>query len=160
MSSRVLRLVSGTGVLVIAAFSLVYACSEAETPSTSFATHEDAAKKGATGAGKWLPSWLPTTATEIREAHSIDTNLIWLEFKANKALSEFGPQCRPIGHLAMQDELPKLSKGFPRNMRDSRERLGNPADAEAMQCPDEHVKRDWIAVRLRGSASVYAWTLQ
>jgi hypothetical protein len=160
MSSRALRFFAGTGVLVIVVFGLIYACSDAETPSTSFATYEDAVKKGATGAGKWLPSWLPTTATEIREAHSIDTNLVWLEFQTPKALNELGPQCRLISHLAMQDALPKLSRGFPRAMRDSREHLGKQAEAEASQCTDEHVKRDWIAVRLKGSASVYAWTLQ
>lgn len=160
MNGRVLRLVGGIGVLVAAAFSLVYACADAETPSTTFATYEDASKKGATGAGKWLPSWLPKSATEIHEAHSIDTNLVWLEFHGAKAFNELGPQCRPISHRAMQEALPKLSRGFPRSMRDSHERLGNEAEVEAAQCADEHVKRDWIAVRFKAGGSVYAWTLQ
>lgn len=160
MSSRVLRFFADKGVLVVVAFGLLYACSDAETPSTSFAKQEDAVKKGAMGAGKWLPSWLPTSATEIREAHSIDTNLVWLEFQTPNALNELGPQCRQISQLAMQDVLPTLSKGFPRAMRNSRELLGKQTEAEASQCTDEYVERDWIAVRLKGSALVYAWTRQ
>jgi hypothetical protein len=160
MKGKVLRLVVGIGILAAVAFGLIYACASAETPSTSFATYEEASKKGATGAGKWLPSWLPKNATEIHEAHSIDTNLVWLEFQGAKALNALGPQCQAINQRAMQEALPKLSRGFPQSMQDSRERLGNAADTEAVQCSDDHVKRDWIAARAKAGGVVHAWTLQ
>jgi hypothetical protein len=159
MNGNVLRVVVGIGIFAATAFGMIYACASSETPSTSFATYEDASKQGATGAGKWLPSWLPKGATEIREAHSVDTNLVWLEFQGAKALSEFGPQCRPIDHRAMKKALPELSRGFPQFMRDSRERLVVADETEAAQCADEHVKHDWIAVLSKGGGAVYAWTL-
>jgi hypothetical protein len=160
MKNVVLRLVVGIGILAAFAFGLVHACSGMETPSSSFATYEEASKKGATGVGKWLPSWLPKNATDIREAHSIDTNLVWLEFQAAKALNELGPQCQAINQRAMQAAMPKLSRGFPQSMKDSLERLGHVADTEAVQCSDDYVKREWIATRAKAGGVVHAWTLQ
>lgn len=45
-----------------------------------FARYADAKSAGALGPGKWLPKFLPASATEIREEHDIDTNELWVTF--------------------------------------------------------------------------------
>lgn len=54
-----------------------------ETIDTTYATLEEAQSKGAIASG-WIPAWLPTNATNIREVHNIDTNYFMLGFSLAK----------------------------------------------------------------------------
>lgn len=137
---------------------IVVTCTGLETPDAKFDSYGEAIKKGAVGPGKWLPSWLPTSAVEIREAHNIDTNLIWLEFSYPGALGSLDAQCTHIERGAMRAALPDLSSSFPREMRDSRSRLEAEPQVEALQCPDAHATRRWTLARVRGNTRLYAWT--
>jgi hypothetical protein len=61
--------------LIVGAFVLTAAllgCAP-ETVQRRYDTHALAERKGAIQAG-WLPTWLPKTATDVAEIHSIDTN--------------------------------------------------------------------------------------
>lgn len=160
MSKRVLRFVLGVCGILVASVVLVYACTNLETPQTTFDNFENAVKQGAVGSGKWLPNWLPKTATDIREAHNIDTNFVWLEFKEAGALRDFGEKCQVIDRRSMEAALPDMSSSFPRPMRENRERLTRSVEVEASRCPDAEKGRTWIVVRLKGGSWIYAWTPQ
>ena len=62
---------------VVTAFALCLGCGEIR--SVTYATYGDAIAAGAQRRG-WLPSFVPATATDIREVHDIDTNTQWLRF--------------------------------------------------------------------------------
>jgi hypothetical protein len=53
-------------------------CSE--VVGASYATYADAERAGAVARG-WLPSFMPRSATDIREVHDLDTNAQWLRFR-------------------------------------------------------------------------------
>ena len=52
-----------------------------ETRIAEYETFAEAQAAGATEGG-WLPTFLPASATDIRDVHNIDTNAQWLSFKA------------------------------------------------------------------------------
>jgi len=59
---------------------LVLSVGCGETVTTTYATYVDAEQAGAVARG-WIPAFVPRTATEIREAHDLDTNQQWLRFR-------------------------------------------------------------------------------
>jgi hypothetical protein len=69
---------------------LLLALASCGRPSTildaSYGTMDDAKHAGAFERG-WLPQWLPTTSTGIREIHDVDTNAssLLLSFSAGEA---------------------------------------------------------------------------
>jgi hypothetical protein len=65
-----------------------------ETPASNHPDYESA--KVLIEAG-WLPAWLPKTATEIREAHNIDTNAVSAMFKPNTKDLWIPVDCKQIG---------------------------------------------------------------
>ncbi|HSW15961.1 MAG TPA: hypothetical protein VLJ86_01945 [Ramlibacter sp.] len=160
MSKRVLRVVLVACGILVASVVFVYACTNLETPQASFATYEDAVKRGAMGSGKWLPTWLPQTATDIREAHNIDTNFVWLEFKQPGVLHDIKGQCQAIDQRSMEAALPNMASTFPGDIRENRARLVGSVEVEAISCSDTKMPRNWIVVRLKGDSSTYAWTPQ
>lgn len=159
MNKRALHIAKGIGAVLVAATVLIFAYTGLETPGSVFSNYEDAAKNGAVGPGKWLPSWLPKSANDIHEVHSIDTNLVWLEFKGVNSLRDLGQKCQPMDRRSAQAALPNLTTGFPRLIRKSREQLSKATEVDAVHCEDADVKREWIAARRSGSDLVYAWTL-
>ncbi len=59
---------------------LLGACDIFESTENKYATHADAAAAGAIAVGKWLPTWLPTSAVRIREFHRVDRPEMWVEY--------------------------------------------------------------------------------
>jgi hypothetical protein len=55
-----------------------------ETPESQYADSVEAGRDGAISRG-WIPEWIPSGATNIREIHDIDTNQVWLVFDAPSA---------------------------------------------------------------------------
>ena len=86
--------------LVISLFAslalLVSACESMDSVETTYQDFESLTKAGAIGEGKWIPRFLPSSATKIREKHNLDTNEIWLTFHFNVS-DQFpaGSTCRP-----------------------------------------------------------------
>lgn len=74
----------GLSSLLIGFYTL-YFFNKSETVISEFSTYEDAQNADAMGLSKWLPDWLPKTATKIREVHNIDTSQVWLEFRIDTA---------------------------------------------------------------------------
>jgi hypothetical protein len=54
-----------------------------ENINNEFATFEEMESAGLISRG-WLPEYFPRSATRIREAHNLDTNRVWAEFKYDK----------------------------------------------------------------------------
>ena len=65
-------------IRIVVLFALCASCGEIQ--SATYATYSDAIAAGAQRRG-WLPSFIPATATDIREVHDIDTNTQWLRFR-------------------------------------------------------------------------------
>lgn len=62
----------------------------------SFATAREARDAGYVDKG-WIPSWLPDSATDIREAHDLDTSVSLLAFSVPDARALVLPDtCRPV----------------------------------------------------------------
>ena len=64
--------------LLVAVLIVSTGCGE--TATVSYPTYADAERAGAVARG-WIPRFVPRTATEIREAHNLDTNQQWLRFR-------------------------------------------------------------------------------
>ena len=64
--------------LLVAVLVVSSGCEE--TVTASYPTYADAERAGAVARG-WIPSFVPRSATEIREVHDLDTNQQWLRFR-------------------------------------------------------------------------------
>ena len=67
--------------LFLFAVGLVIYIDIDETPVTEYKTFGEAEADDAIGRG-WLPLFLPSSATDIRDVHNLDTNARWITFHA------------------------------------------------------------------------------
>ena len=104
---------------VVTAFALCLGCGEIR--SVTYATYGDAIAAGAQRRG-WLPSFVPATATDIREVHDIDTNTQWLRFRVPVGDTSVGTGAERISISVAAGRAPKL----PRAMGDWLPELRSP----------------------------------
>lgn len=95
----------GSGLLVA-----ILACSD--THAMSYARYEDAVRDGAISRG-WIPAFVPSSATNIREAHDIDTNRSWLRLTvpAGDTSVLIGASAIALSEARMLGPLPPVSIG-------------------------------------------------
>ncbi len=75
--------------------SFVSACFW-ETTDASYDTAAEAIDSGVMGKG-WIPEWLPQDAIDLREVHSVDSNVSELSFSTPHAkLVRLPADCRPV----------------------------------------------------------------
>ena len=88
----------GRSVLVLSALgTLLLGCVDT-LYDVSFATAREARDAGYVDKG-WIPSWLPENATDIREAHDVDTRISVLAFSLPDARTLALPDtCHPVEH--------------------------------------------------------------
>ncbi len=68
-----------------------------ETFDATYSTLAEAQSKGAIASG-WIPAWLPSSATNIREVHNIDTNHFMLVFSLAKGTEmQLPTECTNVG---------------------------------------------------------------
>ena len=73
------------------------ACEKMETPELKFATWADAIASGQTGPGKWIPAYLPASATDIRATYAVDSTFTLIEFGFEpNSPGELLRQCTPV----------------------------------------------------------------
>ncbi len=72
-------------------------CERFETVENAYADYAAAIAADAVGEGRWIPALLPRSATEIAEAHNLDTNEVWLRFRFAAAdLASVVAACSPL----------------------------------------------------------------
>lgn len=72
-------------LLVLAALLLIaISCENLDTFESSYVDFREVQVANVAGKEKWIPSYLPQSATQIREKHNIDTNERWLSFQFAK----------------------------------------------------------------------------
>ena len=55
----------------------------------------------------WIPAFLPNSATDIIEQHSIDTNVGYVTFKANRSdMQQMKDDCAPLNNDAVKYPSP------------------------------------------------------
>ena len=104
---------------VVTGFALCVGCGEIQ--SATYATYADAVAAGEQRRG-WLPSFVPATATDIREAHDIDTNTQWLRFRVPVGDTSVGNGAERISISVAAGRAPKP----PRAMGDWLPELRSP----------------------------------
>jgi len=104
---------------VVVMIALCVGCGEIQ--AATYPTYADAVAAGAQRRG-WLPSFVPATATDIREAHDIDTNTQWLRFRVPVGDTSVGNGAERISISVAAGRAPKP----PRAMGDWLPELRSP----------------------------------
>ena len=79
-----------------------------ERPESSYSSFAEAERSAAVDKG-WIPAWLPSSATEIREMHDIDTNESMLAFTYDAEQGwELPSDCQPVSYA--QIASPRFSR--------------------------------------------------
>jgi hypothetical protein len=114
-----------------------------------YATFQQADSAGAVRRG-WLPSFVPHSATDLRDVHDYDTNQQWLRFRAPE---------RDLQDMTLQlDPAPRLEAPAPRRWEGSwvpvNAALG---DVRFYRTPYTALIVRCVALEVRASVA-YAWT--
>ena len=73
-----LRIGAATGFVVLAIIAVLWCVKSLEIVSASYESRAGARLGIEAG---WIPAWIPESASEIREAHDLDTNKTFVTFK-------------------------------------------------------------------------------
>ncbi|WP_313138837.1 hypothetical protein [Stenotrophomonas sp.] len=105
-------------LLILALALFVPGCME--VVSAEYADRDEAMNRNAIGEAKWLPTWLPADAVNIRETHDIDTNASWLVFHLRSGALVLPENCSN----AARPEMPgkRVMRRLPLFARDARSR--------------------------------------
>lgn len=86
-----------------------------EVASTEYADRNQAVSRQAIGESKWLPSWLPEDAVNIRESHDMDTNESWLVFRLTSGALTLPEECRLVSRPEVSGA--RVMRRFPQFAR-------------------------------------------
>jgi hypothetical protein len=144
------------GLLMMVGFvALMAYCEHVENPIDEYATYADAVEAGAVDRG-WIPSFVPPTAAHIRDAHNLDTNHQWLQFRLSEAdAREMVAGMHPV---SVEDARCALPSRWSVPLR----RLGTQPDLSGRPEVSKHLHADGsrsfcVAVDW-SSRMVFAWT--
>lgn len=88
-----------------------------EVVSVEYSDRDAAMNRNAIGEAKWLPTWLPADAVNIRETHDIDTNASWLVFRLRSGALVLPENCRRTARPEMPSK--RVMRRFPVFARDA-----------------------------------------
>lgn len=145
----------GLSILMVV-FSAVYLISSAEVIVSEYANYKHARTEKAVGKSKWLPSWLPESATNIREVHSIDTNQVWLEFRIDSVNSLTIQGCELILQSEYKEKLPNMIESLAIKMGYNINKLVAEKDAQLYVCED-NLKLKWGVIFQANRKSILSW---
>lgn len=100
----------------------------------------------------WLPTWLPRSATNIREAHDIDTNETFAVFEFDRE-EVFYSSCESTAKGSL--DLPRTGRGFPDFVDDALSVIEENRNLAFYRCPGRHSTRDLAIDMAAGTA--YTW---
>lgn len=141
--------------LLAATLGMLFLLTKAEVASSTYESYTEAQAAGALGKGKWLPLWLPITATEIWETHDIDTNESWLHFTFSGTLHELKQQCQKVTREQIMLPSERNLKGFPQFVREALARLqSNPnTEFQFYRCRESDGQERFVAIQLTASTA-------
>ncbi|WP_288495932.1 hypothetical protein [uncultured Stenotrophomonas sp.] len=111
-----------------------------EVASTEYADRNQVVSRQAIGESKWLPSWLPEDAVNIRESHDIDTNESWLVFRLTSGVLTLPEECRLVSRPEMSDA--RVMRRFPPFARNAWSRASS-YGGKFYLCPEGNAGR-WV----------------
>lgn len=111
-----------------------------EVASTEYADRNQAVSRQAIGESKWLPSWLPEDAVNIRESHDMDTNESWLVFRLTSGVLALPEECRLVSRPEMSDA--RVMRRFPPFARNAWSRASS-YGGKFYLCPEGNAGR-WV----------------
>lgn len=111
-----------------------------EVASTEYADRNQAVSRQAIGESKWLPSWLPEDAVNIRESHDMDTNESWLVFRLTSGVLALPEECRLVSKPEMSDV--RVMRRFPPFARNAWSRASS-YGGKFYLCPEGNAGR-WV----------------
>lgn len=111
-----------------------------EVTSTEYADRNDADVREAIGESKWLPTWLPEDAVNIRETHDIDTNESWLVFRPNSGHLNLPMNCKQI--VIPENSDKHMMQRFPPFAQDAWSRASGRV-GDFFLCPEGNAER-WV----------------
>ena len=94
-------------------------CSSLDVVTASYASRSEARESGAIDRG-WIPTWLPESAQDIREAHGLDSNRRWGLFNFAPAEADrirAALHAEPISLTGVRCEMPARVEWWPRILR-------------------------------------------
>jgi hypothetical protein len=142
--------------IVTAALSAIYLITRAEIPVSEYANYEYARTAKAVGESKWLPSWLPESAVNIREAHSIDTNQVWLEFRIESLNALTAQGCELVAQPEYKEKLPDVMESLAIKMGRDIATLLAEKDLQLYVCKDKQNLKWGVIFQPKGK-SVWSW---
>jgi hypothetical protein len=145
----------GLSFLVFVALHLMKAV---DVTSVAYGSYAEAKSSQAIGEGKWLPTWLPNSAAEIKETHNIDTNETWLQFKFSHPLTVPEASCQAIPREQLKFPLGASIEKFPDFARKSISVLQSDVTLQFYRCHED--KRDERFLAIHPTSQVaYSWML-
>lgn len=145
----------GLSMMVIV-LSTLYLIRLAEMPISEYANYEDARKANAVGKSKWLPSWLPEAAINIREVHSIDTNQVWLEFRIDSANALIAQGCELVAQSQYKEKLPDATESLATKMGRDLTALLTDKEVQLYACKDQ-LNLMWGVIFQPASKTAWGW---
>lgn len=139
--------------VAIALLLLGACCERMETFENIYPDYQAAIDAGGVKRG-WVPSFLPSSAKDIREKHDLDTNQVWLRFSLpDGGLDPINNSCRPANHITVS--LPRKTAGdwWPDALVKTSAAQPRLGDYVYYKCDSG----SWIAAALK-SHEVYYWT--
>lgn len=79
--------------LLFLSIAVFYVSMRIEVTESSYNTYEEMASISNIFESGWIPSWLPKTASQIKESHDIDTNEAWMTFNFSSS-DKFYTNCQ------------------------------------------------------------------
>ena len=77
LASRTLQILG----CLVAFFVFAAGCDKFETRESHYSDYDEFEQSG--NPGRWVPPFVPRTATDIREFHYVDSNSVWVKFNPN-----------------------------------------------------------------------------
>lgn len=138
---------SASAFTLVAISTLLAGCLDTLSDA-HFATAEEARDAGYVHSG-WIPPWLPDDATDIHEAHDVDTNISMLAFALPDPDALTLPDtCRPIEYAQLFD--PPLERSWWPDEESLR------TSYAFFRCSAEHTTYRFVGVSAR-QARVLHW---
>jgi len=131
-------------------------CERMDTMENTYPNFETAMQNRAIGEGRWIPRFLPTSATDIIEKHNLDTNELWLFFHFNTSdLTSMAKSCKQVAQSKIVFPRKKADNWWPQILTkrfDDTQR--QKTTYMYFQCKDSGI----MAINI-GKKEVYYWDL-